>query len=416
MALRYPWSVLDIPPTADESAIRKAYAAKLRLTRPDEDPKGFQELREARDAALAQSRFLDQEDNDDQASAFELPDATPVEDAGLLSEVAQSLAQGESGATAEVGTVVLVDPHDITAIEPDDDASEVLESLNKVGTPHPWRDLKSQWADVFDAMEADSLANQGYNMWIVLPRLLDDVRQTSGRLPDGADFGSASQSVASKVLGAYAPILQDFERRFGILHQDTILLEYMSEEDARALTSALTIAVGRELPPQPRIRQEINVEAIEEHHVQAAWANDPKMLDYYHKALEKDEFPWSFNFLALLFPLPVALYYRLNGAAAFSAVLVFANAIFAVMIKNGMDAPFAPFASTFYLIVALAIAFNWRRMRMNALSAQIRRLTDANLATAEFGKGLISWSRPNVKGMLLGVAVLIVAVVARISA
>ena len=62
MALRYPWSVLEISPTDDAAAIRKAYAVKLRVTRPDEDPKGFQALREARDAALAQTRYVNKQD------------------------------------------------------------------------------------------------------------------------------------------------------------------------------------------------------------------------------------------------------------------------------------------------------------------------------------------------------------------
>ncbi|WFU04933.1 hypothetical protein QA648_29740 (plasmid) [Rhizobium sp. CB3171] len=48
----YPWSVLELEPGADMSAIRRAYAKKLKTIRPDEDPTGFQTLVEARDRAL----------------------------------------------------------------------------------------------------------------------------------------------------------------------------------------------------------------------------------------------------------------------------------------------------------------------------------------------------------------------------
>jgi tetratricopeptide (TPR) repeat protein len=46
------WEVLGIEPTEDISVIKKAYAKKLKICRPDEDPQGFQSLREAYEAAL----------------------------------------------------------------------------------------------------------------------------------------------------------------------------------------------------------------------------------------------------------------------------------------------------------------------------------------------------------------------------
>lgn len=48
-----PFTLLDLPPDADERAIKRAYAAKLKTTRPDEDPEGFQRLHEAYQAALS---------------------------------------------------------------------------------------------------------------------------------------------------------------------------------------------------------------------------------------------------------------------------------------------------------------------------------------------------------------------------
>ncbi|WP_340084218.1 tetratricopeptide repeat protein [Siminovitchia sp. FSL H7-0308] len=64
------WDILEIDPTSEESAIKKAYAKKLKLHHPEDDPKGYQRLREAYDAAMKQAKsqaaslpvFQDEED------------------------------------------------------------------------------------------------------------------------------------------------------------------------------------------------------------------------------------------------------------------------------------------------------------------------------------------------------------------
>lgn len=47
------WDTLGLLPTTDQQHIKQAYAAQLKLHRPDRDPAGFQHLREAFDLALA---------------------------------------------------------------------------------------------------------------------------------------------------------------------------------------------------------------------------------------------------------------------------------------------------------------------------------------------------------------------------
>ncbi len=53
MTPRWPWSELNIDPTTDAVAIKRAYAQRLKQTRPDDDAEGFQRLRAAYEAALA---------------------------------------------------------------------------------------------------------------------------------------------------------------------------------------------------------------------------------------------------------------------------------------------------------------------------------------------------------------------------
>ncbi|WP_083485110.1 J domain-containing protein [Paenibacillus ihumii] len=58
------WAVLGIDPTTDESVIKKAYAKQLQAHHPEEDPQGYQLLREAYEWAKKHSRALHKEEVD----------------------------------------------------------------------------------------------------------------------------------------------------------------------------------------------------------------------------------------------------------------------------------------------------------------------------------------------------------------
>ncbi len=100
------YTQLDLPPDADERAIKRAYAAKLRTTRPDEDPEGFQRLNEAYQTALEMLRHrLAQDAIAVEAGAADAGPEAPAETEAVgETEAPASEAQAASeGAEEEAG-------------------------------------------------------------------------------------------------------------------------------------------------------------------------------------------------------------------------------------------------------------------------------------------------------------------------
>lgn len=63
------WNILEIDPTPDTKIIKRAYAKKLKVTRPDENPQGFQELHEAYKRALDEADYWEEETDSDSIEA-----------------------------------------------------------------------------------------------------------------------------------------------------------------------------------------------------------------------------------------------------------------------------------------------------------------------------------------------------------
>lgn len=95
------WEILEIEPTEDERSIKRAYAKKLKIVHPEDDPDGFKHLRAAYERALHEAPWINQTwDEDDYDDGDENPDTTQPNDtapedliwndAGLSAKTAQT--------------------------------------------------------------------------------------------------------------------------------------------------------------------------------------------------------------------------------------------------------------------------------------------------------------------------------------
>jgi hypothetical protein len=397
----YPWTVLGMEPSDDERAIRRAYAARLKNTRPDEDPVGFQALLEARDLALSLARDLDCYDEPESEFGVEVgASSVPLQHDGndVLSADRSAL---------EVARIDLtpVGESDSVATLAGPDIEKLLAEMEELGSE---RDLQARWAPVFDLLEQSSLEDYRHHMWRVLDKLVFDIQRDVPSIPDISALGIEATPVEQRILGEYIGVLRDLENRFRFLKSDTELLDFLDEHEARDLINALTIAVGRALPNEVDRPAPGKVPPVSRGLVNAAFGDDVAMQTYYERVRKTGRYPLSFSFFALFFPPFFALNYRLYGAAMVSfAALV---ALIAVL---ELDAPFLPLALGAHVIIAVAMSLRWRRMRIEALDRKARRLMGRGYDAHTVLEKLRAWGQEN---MLWRLAILVFLLMAKVGA
>lgn len=97
------WTILGMAPTDDVRSVKRAYAARLKACRPEDDPQAFAQLREAYDAVLSRLKSVSKAPVAHAAGAH-------VADAGVTSAVAEErVEQPAAGMTHEGEASQVVD-------------------------------------------------------------------------------------------------------------------------------------------------------------------------------------------------------------------------------------------------------------------------------------------------------------------
>ncbi|MEW5849798.1 MAG: hypothetical protein AB2A00_13350 [Myxococcota bacterium] len=181
MTSSWPWSELGLEPTGDKVRIKKAYAAVLKHTRPDDDAAAYQKLRSAYDAALEEARWrtvaeapaastAEEQEETRLAAGAECPTSepptspTPTPHLGATSPAAQH-AEAQDGEEEQQGGDGEQEAQDAEAYEDEQDWSDVSPELESLlaeladGTPH---DHDVLWTRLRRALDEVPLGAQAH--------------------------------------------------------------------------------------------------------------------------------------------------------------------------------------------------------------------------------------------------------------
>ncbi len=180
------WDVLEIKPTNDERAVKRAYARLLKQNRPDKDPKAFQELRDAYEWCLRATKWSDY---DDEFDDDEFVDADAQENA----VGADDSAEQEEDADAPLEPFIPPDEPAARVVVNDDGAPSVplTEPAARVVVDEESSE-STDWAvtgkeERAEDREAAKVVVEGYGVELPVDRSQDETSQDDAGFPGTED-------------------------------------------------------------------------------------------------------------------------------------------------------------------------------------------------------------------------------------
>ncbi len=153
------WEILDLEgPTTDEKVIKKAYAARLRIVRPDEDQTGFMALRDAFERARTYARIHAEEIDTDRIFEASRPQEAAPPQSTENTEGASKFEYSEDYVPEEQVPVFFDDAADFNFVEmeglsPEEEAEQdfhdqmrekiaaIIRSPWTINSEHAWDEL-----------------------------------------------------------------------------------------------------------------------------------------------------------------------------------------------------------------------------------------------------------------------------------
>ncbi|WP_088833228.1 J domain-containing protein [Paenibacillus tyrfis] len=149
------WEILGIDPTHEISAIKKAYAAKLKIHHPEDDPTGYQQLREAYDQAikLAKRQQKQTSRSNDEPEVFETLDVRQEDgsEAEDIAEHEEDELYDEDDGPQRIPRMVIWQEQDKERDDPESQAEHFMERVEELYGKFPSRIDPNQWAELLNS-------------------------------------------------------------------------------------------------------------------------------------------------------------------------------------------------------------------------------------------------------------------------
>ena len=208
------WHILNIAPTNDERAIKRAYAKLLKTTRPDDDAAAYQRLRQAFDDALAAAPYIGADDDADDGWAFDNEFDDAAAHGAEQDERPSENNADDAGAFAD-GFSETSSPHGLGGDGLDDTANAFLARLHRIRRLAGGRGLLKTWPQLAERLAAlpeaeRALVAAHLAQWLEQPRGLPKKLQTLWRKACGpaGQGGRPSENGANRANAAGATLPQ----------------------------------------------------------------------------------------------------------------------------------------------------------------------------------------------------------------